>query len=282
MDQRTVGILGGGQLGRMLVEAANRHEIKVIVLDAENSPAKQINARLHVNGSFADPEKVRELAKQCDILTVEIEHVDTHVLEEIAESGVEVQPHWQTLRTIQDKYNQKKRLSSHGVSTVQSIPIKENTATDLEGAGDKLGYPFMLKSRTLAYDGRGNFPVRSKADIPAALAALASRPLYGERWANFHMELAVMVVKIADESSDDEATCIKNTLAYPVVETIHEDSICKLVYAPARNLSVSLQDQAQTLARRTASAFMGKGIFGVEMFLLADGKNLLYATAEML
>src|SRR3954453_1978343 len=89
--ERTIGLLGGGQLGQMLCEAANPLGIKIIILDAENSPAKQVNAKQpHVDGSFVDPEKIRELARQVDILTVEIEHVDTHVLEEIAEKGVEV------------------------------------------------------------------------------------------------------------------------------------------------------------------------------------------------
>jgi phosphoribosylaminoimidazole carboxylase len=88
---RTIGLLGGGQLGQMLCEAANPLGVKVVILDAENSPAKQVNAKnAHINGSFIDAEKIRELAREVDILTVEIEHVDTQVLEEIAENGVEI------------------------------------------------------------------------------------------------------------------------------------------------------------------------------------------------
>jgi phosphoribosylaminoimidazole carboxylase len=90
---KVVGLLGGGQLGQMLCEAANPLGVKVVILDAPNSPAKQINAKNeHIDGSFIDPEKIRALAKQVDILTVEIEHVDTVVLEELANAGVEVQP----------------------------------------------------------------------------------------------------------------------------------------------------------------------------------------------
>src|SRR5450432_1446194 len=124
---RTIGLLGGGQLGQMLCEAANPLGIQIIVLDADGAPAKQVNARnTHINGSFKDPDKIRELARQCDILTVEIEHVDTYVLEEIAVRGVdvvidgrvvkkkvEVQPSWKTLRLIQDKYLQKEHLAKN-------------------------------------------------------------------------------------------------------------------------------------------------------------------------
>lgn len=282
---KTVGVLGGGQLGRMLTEAANRLNIKVITLDTETAPAKQINASaFHVNGSFSRPGAIRQLAERCDVLTVEIEHVDTYVLEDISkglrerEDGStvkstqrEVQPSWRTIRTIQDKFVQKEHLQQHNIPTAPSIAL--NVAcnnNDLEKIGRQLGYPFMLKSRTEAYDGRGNYPVRNSADIPAAMAALRNRPLYAEKWANFRMELAVMVIKTHDDANDkwDEIT-----IAYPVVETIHEDSICKLVYAPARNVSDSVARKAQELARRAVAAFWGRGVFGVEMFLLEDGKH---------
>lgn len=128
----------------------------------------------------------------------------------------------------------------------------------------------MLKSRTEAYDGRGNYPVRSVSDIDAALKALAGRPLYAEKWADFKMELAVMVVKTAQEASDEwEST----TKAFPVVETVHENSICKLVYAPARNVDQATLQDAQRLARAAVANLPGKGVFGVEMFLIKDGKT---------
>lgn len=282
---KTVGVLGGGQLGRMLTEAANRLNIKIITLDAENAPAKQINTNAsHVNGSFSDPDAVRQLAELCDVMTIEIEHVNTDVLEDISR-GVQtrgdwrttkstqrdVQPSWRTIRTIQDKYVQKEHLQSHNIPIALSVALDEPCSNvDLEKTGGQLGYPFMLKARTEAYDGRGNYPIKSTADIPAAMAALRHRPLYAEKWANFRMELAVMVVKTKD-SSDEKWQ--ESTLAYPVVETVHQDSICKLVYAPARNVSKSVLTRAQELARRAVAAFWGKGVFGVEMFLLNDGKH---------
>ncbi|KZF24931.1 Phosphoribosylaminoimidazole carboxylase [Xylona heveae TC161] len=275
MDKRTIGVLGGGQLGRMLIEAAHRLNLKVVVLDAENSPAKQIN-HPHINGSFADPDAIRKLSKECDIVTVEIEHVNTHILEEVAKErgdAIQIQPSWKTIRVIQDKYLQKEHLLEQGVETAESIPIAHNTEEELKKVGEKLGFPYMLKSRTQAYDGRGNFPVESAADVPAALEALGKRPLYAERWANFKAELAVMVAKTKEDASADAWE--QSTLAFPTVETVHEESICKLVYAPARNVSERLAQQAQILARRAVAGFWGKGVFGVEMFLGQDGNLLI-------
>ncbi|KAI9738833.1 MAG: phosphoribosylaminoimidazole carboxylase ade2 [Cirrosporium novae-zelandiae] len=279
MDDRTIGVLGGGQLGRMLCEAASRRNINVAILDKSGAPAKQINpSSSNVNGSFSDPQAIRKLAKQCDILTVEIEHVDTYVLEELEKEtreqgkSLEIQPSWETIRVIQDKYAQKERLIEGKVAIADSIPIPTASEEELKRASETLGLPFMLKARTNAYDGRGNFPVKSLSDFKPALEALKNRPLYGERWANFTKELAVMVVKTKDEANP--SSWESSTLSYPTVETIHEDSICKLCYAPARAISDETNIAAQNLARRAIASFRGKGIFGVEMFLLEDG-NLL-------
>ncbi|GAD94442.1 phosphoribosyl-aminoimidazole carboxylase [Paecilomyces variotii No. 5] len=264
-----VGVLGGGQLGRMLVESANRLNIQMNVLDTENAPAKQISSHDgHVVGSFKDREAVRKLAQSSDVLTAEIEHVDTYALEEVA-GEVKVEPSWEAIRIIQNKYNQKKHLSKFGIPMADYLELVKNTPEELAEIGEKLDYPMMLKSKTMAYDGRGNYVVRSKEDIPAALEALKDRPLYAEKWAHFKMELAVMVVKTKD-----------GVLSYPTVETVQEDSICKLVYAPARNVSEEINQKAQELARKAVATFEGKGAFGVEMFLLEDDSLLLCELAS--
>src|SRR5579871_1134971 len=117
----------------------------------------------------------------------------------------------------------------------------------------------MLKSRTDAYDGRGNFAVMSDSSVSMAAKALENRPLYAEQWMSFRMELAVMVVKTKDA-----------TMAFPIVETIHENNICKLVYVPPRTVSRKVCQKAQDLAKKAVSTFQGKGVYGVEMFLLPD------------
>jgi phosphoribosylaminoimidazole carboxylase len=288
MDSRTVGILGGGQLGRMMVESAHRLNLKTIILDKPESPAKRINAlHEHVNGSFSKADDVRSLARQCDILTIEIEHVNTTVLEEIETHGVDgrkvqVQPSWETIAVIQDKYLQKDRLKEQNVAVIESLAIGLNATNQLKEIGSKLGYPFMLKSRTDAYDGRGNAVVKTEADHTQALAKLGKNPLYAEKWAQFQMELAVMIVKVdAEAARKDEEMWKRSTMAYPVTETVHEESICKLTYTPARNITETVAEKAQELARRAVAAFPGKGIFCVELFLLEDGKDLLYDFASI-
>lgn len=264
MDTPVIGLLGGGQLGRMFLESANRLNVQVNVLDKENSPAKQISAhKSHVNGSFADKTSIKELAKTCQVMTVEIEHVDTHALEEVAAS-VQVEPSWETLRIIQDKYAQKQKLSEVGIPVAKYEELEKNSPSELYVIANRLGYPLMLKSKTQAYDGRGNYPVKTKDDVESALKMLENRPLYAEQWANFKMELAVMVVKTHE-----------SVLSYPTVETVHEDSICKLVFAPARNISRSVDIAAQDLAKAAIATFKGKGVFGVEMFLLPDSSLLI-------
>ena len=202
------------------------------------------------------------------------------MLEEIAEQGVEVaeadgksrmkkvevQPSWKTIRTIQDKYLQKGHLAKNGVPTAVSKNL-DSTEKDLLKFGNENGFPYMLKARKDAYDGRGNYPVRSASDVKDALEALKGRSLYAEKWADFRKELAVMVVKTEDQKD--------STIAYPTVETVHEDSICKLVYSPPRGVSEQIQKQAQDIARKAVGCLWGKGVFGVELFLMSDDSLLL-------
>jgi phosphoribosylaminoimidazole carboxylase len=190
---------------------------------------------------------------------------------------VEVQPSWRTLRTIQDKYLQKEHLAKNGVQTALSKAL-DSDEKSLKEFGRQMGYPFMLKARKDAYDGRGNYPVKTENDIGDALQSLKNRSLYGEKWASFKMELAVMVVKTEDATSVSG----KSTVAYPAVETIHEDSICKLVYAPARGISKAVQYQAQDLARKAVGSLWGKGVFGVELFLMGDGKRHINLPTSLL
>jgi phosphoribosylaminoimidazole carboxylase len=266
---KTVGVLGGGQLGRMLGEAAHRLGIKLVFLDKENSPAKQITAHNdHITGSFKDASRIKELAKKCDILTIEIEHVDTNVLKEIDESKIAaVEPSWRTIRTIQDKYKQKLHLREAEVAVAEAISLENDSEAELKNVGSQLGYPYMLKSRKEAYDGRGNYPVKNEADIPAAIKFFKNpgpNSLYAEKWASFTKELAVMVVQT-----------INGPLAFPTVETVHENSICKLVYAPARGVSTTTLKKAESLAKRAVGSFEGKGVYGVEMFLLPNDELLI-------
>lgn len=266
MENITIGILGGGQLGRMIVEASHRLNIKSIILDAANSPAKQINALdAHVDGSFNDEKAILELASKVDVMTIEIEHINVDAIKKAQEAypKLKVYPVPETIKLIQDKYLQKLHLIEHGIQVTESVDV-QNTVESLGAVGEKFGYPYLLKARTLAYDGRGNFVVKTKEDLQKGLDFLSDRPLYAEKFAPFTKELAVMVVR----------SIHNETFAYPVVETIHENNICHLTFTPAR-VEDSIQFRAQQLAKNAIKTFPGCGIFGVEMFLLANGELLI-------
>ncbi|KAH9904215.1 phosphoribosylaminoimidazole carboxylase [Xylariomycetidae sp. FL2044] len=287
-----IGLLGGGQLGRMLCEAAGPLGIPIAVLDAENCPAKQACSNpLHITGSFKDPDKIRQLAARCDVLTVEIEHVETDVLEEIATKGVEVptpdgkstmmkkvpvHPSYKTIRLIQDKYQQKEYFAKEGIPVAPQMAIKSGDAREssLAEAAEKYGYPFMLKGSKGSYDGRGNYKVCGPDDITKAASQMGDQPLYAEKWVPFEMELAVMVVR----TEDDEGN-LKAVHPYPVVETIHEDSICTKVFYPPRKVAEDIKERAQKVASDVIASLWGRGVFAVEMFLLKDGQILVNEVA---
>ena len=255
----------------MLAASASLLNIPIVILDiGAHAPAKQVVAvaptapqRSHVDGSFSDADKIRELAAKVDVLTVEIEHVNVDVLEQVQIShGVEVHPHPSTILIIQDKFRQKEHLLSHTLPVAPFLPVDptEQAVTDAISA---LGLPLMLKSRTLAYDGRGNYVLREPSQIQDAFSALGGRPLYAEKWVPFVKELAVMVVR----------TTTGDTFSYPVVETIHKDNICHLVFAPLRSRDAGLSAKARGVAESAVKSLSGAGVFGVEMFLLGDGTS---------
>ncbi|CAK7203887.1 hypothetical protein SEUCBS139899_006637 [Sporothrix eucalyptigena] len=276
-----IGLLGGGQLGQMLCEAAAPLNVPVAVLDADDAPAKQINRnKHHVAGSFKDAAKIRELAAHSDVLTVEIEHIDTAVLEEIATASqaVPVHPSWKTLRLVQNKYEQKAYLASKGLPVAEQVAIETGAEmrASMEQAASSFGYPFMLKARKDSYDGRGNFKVSSEADLDAAVSEFGHVACYAEKWVPFVMELSVMVIRTEDAATPGKT---KQLLPYPVVETVHEDNICSYVYMPPRGLTgdrlAQISLQAQAVACRVIDQLWGRGVFAVELFLTADDRVIV-------
>ncbi|KAI0269362.1 Phosphoribosylaminoimidazole carboxylase [Gloeopeniophorella convolvens] len=252
----------------MLAEAASRLNIPIVILDAgARAPAKQILAGApHVDGAFSDAAQIRVLAARADVLTAEIEHVDAAVLAELQAAGAvrAVHPAPRTIALIQDKLAQKEHLRAHALPVADFVRV-EAGAAGVQGAVERLGLPLMLKSRTLAYDGRGNFALREPAQAQGALAFLGGRPLYAEKWVPFAKEIAVMVVRSASGE----------VVSYPVVETVHKENICHLVFAPLRSSDAGLSGRARDIAEKAVRSLSGAGVFGVEMFLLEDGEILV-------
>ncbi|KAH6673929.1 hypothetical protein F5X68DRAFT_270580 [Plectosphaerella plurivora] len=268
----------------MLQEQAALLGVELVVLDAADCPTRQINQNdKHVTGSFKDAEKTRELARRCDVLTVEIEHIDTAVLEEIATKGVEVDgkmkkvpvhPSWETLRLIQDKFLQKEHFGRAGIPVAPQMSIDAPVEASLQKAADAYGFPFMLKARKESYDGRGNFKVDGPENLAEAARVMGSLSLYAERFQPFVRELAVMVVR----TEDDEGN-LRDVHAYPAVETIHEESICTKVFYPPRQTALQISYKAQKLASDVVRTLKGRGVFAVEMFLLENDELVVNEVA---
>ncbi|MBE2193453.1 MAG: 5-(carboxyamino)imidazole ribonucleotide synthase [Anaerolinea sp.] len=257
-----IGVLGGGQLGQMLALEARRMGIRVSALDPDPTAPGGRAADRQIVGSFRDPAMIRVLADGCQVLTVEIEHVDTETLKVLESEGVAVHPSPRAIEIIQDKYLQKTHLAG------QHLPLAPFFDTpnleSIQRAGRSFGYPLMLKTRRFAYDGRGNAVVRSESDIPAAFEQLGRNDLYAEGWVAFKKELAVMVARSRGGQ----------TVAYPVVQTIHRDSILHAVIAPAQ-LPEGIAAHAQEIARKAIASLDGAGVFGVELFLNEHNEVLI-------
>ena len=261
---KILGIIGGGQLGMMLTEAAKSMPLdisKIIVLDpTENCPAVKVGAE-QIVADFKDKSSIKELAERSDIITYEIESGDSTVLKSL-ESTCEINPSPETLRVIQDKLTQKKFLNDNNIPVAKFSEIPSRI--ELEAKINEFGFPVLLKTRRDAYDGRGNFKINSKEQISIALKAFEGKSLMVEEFIDFKMEVSV----IAARSTTGE---IKT---FPVVENIHEDNILKMTIAPAR-ISDEVSKKAEEIAYKTMEVLHGAGVFGIEMFVTSDDQLLI-------
>lgn len=251
-DSPTVGVIGGGQLGRMLGEAAAPLGIDLAVLDpTPNPPAAPVATRT-ITAPFDDPDAVQALAASADYLTLEIELADPDALRDTtADTGIPVHPDPSTLRITRDKLHEKQHLADAGIPVPAFKPV--NTPDDLHDAIDEFGLPVMVKARRGGYDGRGNFPVTTRNDIDAIIES-APHPLLVEDMVPFDRELSVIAAKGTDE-----------TRVYPPAENIHEDEILRESIVPART-TTPVRDQAQAIARDVLDTLDGRGVYGIELF----------------
>ncbi|MDX1441696.1 MAG: 5-(carboxyamino)imidazole ribonucleotide synthase, partial [Nitrosopumilaceae archaeon] len=261
---RILGIIGGGQLGMMITEAAQKmpKEIsKVIVLDpTENCPAAQVGAE-QIIADFKDEKAIHELAEKADIITYEIESGNSKVLKSVQDKA-EINPSPETLRIIQDKLLQKEFLLKNKIPVADFIEIKN--FNDLERGLAKFGYPALLKARRDAYDGRGNYKINSANEMKKAFDYFSGKNLMLEKFVSFKMEVSV----IAARNTKGQ---IKT---YPLVENIHEHNILRQTIAPAR-VPKSISDKADQIAHETLTVLNGAGVFGIEMFVTLDDQILI-------
>ncbi len=260
--KKRLGVIGGGQLGMMITEAAknlSEHISEIIVLDpTENCPAAQAGAK-QIVGDFKDELAILKLAERSDIITYEIESGNTDVLSKLK---AEIEPSPSTLSIIQDKLSQKTFLSENELPISQFYEI--TYLDNLREKINELGLPVLLKSRRDAYDGRGNFKITSPDEVEKAYQYFDGKSLMVEKFVNFKMEVSVIAAR---NTKGDIAT-------YPLVENIHENNILKMTIAPAR-VSDNVIKDAGKIAKKTMEVLKGAGVFGIEMFIDQDDKILI-------
>jgi phosphoribosylaminoimidazole carboxylase PurK protein len=258
---QTIGIIGGGQLGRMLTEAASNLDLNVVVVDPNpNCPAAQVGARQILAG-FNDTAAIAHLAKQSDVLTVESEHINVGALELLSKHGKKVYPTPNSIKITQDKLLEKLFLQSINVPVPDFAEItSENQA---ESVLQKFSGQMVIKKRIGGYDGKGNFTVRSKTDIKKAFNVLGAKGLYAEKFISFKKELAIMVARSLEGK----------TAVYPLTETIQKNHICNHVIVPAQ-IGRLVREQAEAIGKKIVKNLNSPGVFGVEMFLDFKGQVL--------
>ncbi|ARS90931.1 5-(carboxyamino)imidazole ribonucleotide synthase [Natrarchaeobaculum aegyptiacum] len=257
----TVGVVGGGQLGRMLAEAASPLGVELVVLDPTPDCPAALVARDQIVADFDDEAAIRGLAERVDVLTFEIELADQDVLDRVSEeTGTPVHPKPATLETIHDKLVQKRELEDAGVPVPPFRVVDD--AEDIREAIDDYGAPVMLKARTGGYDGRGNVPVESKAEAEDALEDVAG-PAMVEAFVEFEREISVIAVK-----GDGEIA------AFPIGENVHEEEILRETIVPARSSEV-VEERAREVAADVLEVMEGRGVYGIELFETTEGGVLL-------
>jgi len=255
-----LGILGGGQLARMTLQAAISLGVDVAVLaEAADSPAGRLTQHEFV-GAWDDMVVLQAFADAIDVVTLENEFVDAAILAQLAAWEKPVRPDAGVLQVIQDKLLQKQRLAEHGLPVPPFAAV--DTADDILRAANEWGWPLILKARRNGYDGYGNATLNGPYDLDPALRRLGwpERTLFVEQAIPFERELAVLVARGIDGDS----------VTYPVVETVQRDHICHIVRAPAP-IKTEMANVATAIAHTAVQAVDGLGITAVELFQTADG-----------
>ena len=247
-----LGIIGGGQLGRMLALAAHPLGIRTRVLEpAERAPAATVAG--HVVGPYDDPSALDRFADGLDVVTYEFENVPVESAQRL-ESRIPVRPGPRALAASQDRAVEKSTFQALTIPTTPFATIDSDA--DLAPALERLGYPAVLKTRRMGYDGKGQAIVRSPQDLPAAWRELGERPLIAEGFVRFDRELSILAVR----ALDGEIVC------YPLCENVHEGGILRRTTFPAPRVSSGLQREAEAYARRLLEHLDYVGVLAVEWF----------------
>ncbi len=258
----TLGILGGGQLGRMLSQAASRLGFNVVILDPEaNSPAGRVSQG-QIVAAYDDPTALMVLGQTCQAVTFEFENVPATSVERLAQGGAVVAPGPKALAVAQDRVDEKTFLNGVGATTVDFAAV--DSLDDLLAGLERLGAPALLKTRREGYDGKGQVWVRSAAMARDAWHAVGERPAILEARADFVRELSVIAARGRDG----------RIAVYPLGENVHKGGVLKTTLAPA-TVDTKTERRARAIARAILEGLDYVGVLGVELFDLGGGRLLV-------
>jgi len=261
--QKRIGIVGGGQLGKMMILEAKRLGFYVAVLDpAADCPAHSI-CDLHIVADFDDPKGYVELSNHADVITYEFEHINAGALEKLEKEGHLIYPSVTALKTIQNKNSQKIALNNNKIPVPRFSLVANIDEIRASGHPEKFGYPLMLKTTTGGYDGKGNALIKTEDDIEHAFRQLGSgaKELMVEEFIDFEKEISI----IACRGINGEK------VVYPVAENTHKNSILDVTTVPAE-IDKMQSDKAAEIANKVMSVFEGVGTFCIEMFVTKQGE----------
>ena len=254
-----IGIIGGGQLGKMAVIEAKRMGYYVTVLDPNpTSPAGQV-ADHQIVASFSDAIAIRELVASSDVSTYEFEHIDAATLESLELEGYAIYPSGSTLKNIQDKYVQKKLLKEMGIPVPDFYPVPNYL--ELLNCADILGFPFVVKFRRGGYDGKGNFIVHEACQLKELESHAEKELLMAEQFIDFDRELSVVTARSVDGQFK----------LFPIAENVHEQSILRLTRVPA-DISWNVKQNIDAICKKVLDGLQDCGVFCIELFLSRNGR----------
>ncbi|HQS66724.1 MAG TPA: 5-(carboxyamino)imidazole ribonucleotide synthase [Sulfuricurvum sp.] len=251
-----LGIIGGGQLGKIMSQKAKKMGFHVTILDPTfNCPAAQVSDK-HIMGGFHDKEKLEQLVQETDVTTFELEHVETSILKELYDHGHNIYPSPYVIELIQNKYEQKKLLDEKG------IPVPKYKSVETQEDLASFGFPVIQKAKKEGYDGKGVLMLKSADDIQNCIKTQS----FIEELVDIDKELAIIIAR----NVEGEIKC------YPVVEMLFDDrtNICDIVMAPAR-ISKEIEQKVVDISIKSIEVLDGVGIFGVEFFLTKSGAVLV-------
>lgn len=266
---KKLGIIGGGQLGKMMILEAKKMGIYVTVLDpTHNCPASTICDEIIVS-EFNNKEAMLKLAQSSDIITYEFEHIGYEFLMELEEKGHTIYPSPKSLKIIQNKYTQKCILQKNGINVSPFVSIKNEN--DIKNIAKELDYPLLLKTCTGGYDGKGNFVIKREEEIKIGMNTLRAGgnvELMVEKFVDFSFEVSVLACGDIN----------KNIKVYPVANNIHIDNILHKTIVPS-GISQQIEQKAIKIAHRVIEIFSGVGMFCIEFFVTKTGDVLVNEVA---